>query len=435
MRRVVITGLGTVNPTGNSVKESWENIKNGQIGISPITEFDASDFKVKIAGEVKNFDPTIRISKKESNRMARFTQFAVYAASEAMEDAGFVTAEATAGYAAGPKKAPEAPSEKDQVSALSDTKRFGVSVSCGIGGLPTIEEQHIRGMQKGWNFVSPYFVPMSISNMAAGQIAIRYGLKGICTCPVAACAGGTMAVGDAFHRIRDGYEDIMLAGGTESCVSELGMSGFVNMKALTTEEDPSKASIPFDANRSGFVLGEGCGMLVLEEYEHAVKRNARIYAEITGYGVNCDAYHITSPDPTADGAAECLNLTLEDGQTSADDIDYINAHGTSTHLNDLTETKAFHSVFKDHAKDLHISSTKSMTGHLLGGAGGVEAVFTALAVAEGFIPPTVGLTVPDPECDLDYTPGTGRDFDIRYAMSDSLGFGGHNACILLKKAE
>ena len=288
-------------------------------------------------------------------------------------------------------------------------------------------------MEKGFERVSPFFIPMSIANMAAGQVSIRYGLKGMSTCPVAACAGGTLAIGDAFHRVRDGYEDMMICGGTESCITPLAMGGFSNMGALTKAEDYNRASIPFDAERSGFVMGEGCGLLVIEEYEHAKARGAHIYCEIAGYGANSDAYHITSPDPSGEGAADVFKLCLEDAGVKPDEVDYINAHGTSTHLNDTTETKAIHSVFGDHASKLKISSTKSMTGHLLGGAGGVEGVFTAKTIEEGFIPPTANLEVSDPECDLDYVPKTGIKADVKVAMSDSLGFGGHNACILFRK--
>ena len=408
-RRVVITGLGTVNPLGNNVADSWAAARAGKCGIGPITQFDTTDFKCKLAGEVKDFDPESVVDKKEVRKMARFTLLALGAAAEAIADSGLDTE--------------------------AEGKDIGVILSSGIGGLPTIEEQHTRGEEKGMEKVSPYFVPMSIANMAAAQVAIRFGLKGMCTCPVTACAGGTNAVGDAFHRIRDGYETAMVCGGAESCISPLGVGGFASMKALCTADDPARASIPFDARRSGFVMGEGSGVLLLEELEAARVRGAKIYAEVVGYGANCDAYHFTAPAPGGAGGAACMQLALADGGVMPEQIGYINAHGTSTHLNDSCETAAIKTVFGDHAYKLAVSSTKSMTGHLLGGAGGVEGVFTALALHDAFLPATVNLQEPDPELDLDYIPNQGRAAQVEYAMSDSLGFGGHNACVVFKRWE
>ena len=408
-RRVVITGLGTVNPLGNNTADSWAAARAGKCGIGPITQFDASEFKCKLAGEVKGFDPETVVDKKEARKMARFTLLALGAAAEAIQDSG--------------------------IDCEAEAENIGVIVSSGIGGLPTIEEQHSRGEEKGMEKVSPYFVPMSIANMAAAQVAIRFGLQGMCSCPTTACAGGTNAIGDAFHRIRDGYEDRMLCGGSESCISPLGVGGFASMKALCTADDPARASIPFDARRSGFVMGEGSGVLLLEELETAKERGAKIYAEVVGYGANCDAYHFTAPAPGGAGGASCMRLALADGGVEPEQIGYINAHGTSTHLNDSCETAAIKSVFGSHAYELAVSSTKSMTGHLLGGAGGVEGVFTVLALHDAFLPATVNLQEPDPELDLDYIPNQGRALQVDYAMSDSLGFGGHNACVVFKRWE
>ena len=406
-RRVVVTGLGTVNPTGNTVVESWKGIREGKVGIGEITAFDSSAFSVHLAGEVKEFHPETVFDKRELKHMARFTQFAMIAAEEAMLDSG--------------------------ISGSLPPEEMGVIVSSGIGGLKTIEEEHKKGEQKGFERVSPFFIPMSISNMAAGEIAIRHKLKGLCICPVTACAGGSNAVGDAFHRIRDGYETAMLCGGTEAAISELGIGGFATMKALSPASEVNRASIPFDKERSGFVMGEGSGILILEEREHALKRGAKIYAEIVGYGANCDAYHITSPAPGGEGAAACMELALKDAGVTASEIDYINAHGTSTHLNDLGETKAVKTVFKERANSIPISSTKSMTGHLLGAAGAVEAIFSVLALRDGFVPATMNYQVKDEELDLDYVPNEGREKELRYTMSNSLGFGGHNACLVFKK--
>ena len=409
-RRVVITGMGTVNPIGNSVKEAWESVKNNKCGIAPITEFDTTNFSVKLAGEVKGYDADAILGKKECKRMDRYTQLALGASIEAVEDSGIDF-------------------EKE------DTARCGVIVSSGIGGLRTIEEEHTKGIQKGFNRISPFFIPMAISNIAAGQIAIRYGLHGMCTCVVTACASGNNAIGDAFRHIRDGYAEVMICGGSEGCVSELGIGGFASLKALNTTEDVTRASIPFDKERNGFVMGEGAGILVIEELEHAKKRGAKISAELAGYGANCDAYHITAPNPEGTWGAECMKLAIEDAGMKPEDIDYINAHGTSTHLNDSGETKAIKKAFGDYAYKLMVSSTKSMTGHMLGGAGAVEAVFTTMAVSDDFVPATLNYKVPDEECDLDIVPNEGRNAKVRAAVSNTLGFGGHNASILIRKFE
>ena len=409
-RRVVITGLGTVNPTGNTVAESWDNIKSGKCGIGAITHFDTENFTVKLAGEVKNFDPSALIDRREQKHLSRFTQFALVAAEEAITQSGI------------------------KESKEYDPSRIGVIISSGIGALDTIESEHTKAENHGFERVSPFFIPMTISNMAAANVAIRNGFKGMCTCPVTACAGGSNAIGDAFHRVRDGYEDVMVAGGTEACISPLGIGGFSSMRALNHSEDPNRASIPFDSERSGFVMGEGAGILIMEEYEHAVRRGAKIIAEIVGYGANCDAFHITSPNPEGEGGADCMRLAIKDAGIDPENISYINAHGTSTHLNDSCETKAIKAVFGDNAYNIPVSSTKSMTGHLLGAAGGVEAVFCVKAIEEGFIPATINYRSPDPECDLDIVPNEGRNAELKYALSNSLGFGGHNACLIFAKA-
>ncbi len=428
-RRVVITGLGTVNPTGNDVASSWENVKAGKNGIDAITHFDTTDFKVKLAGEVKDFDPSLRINKREARHMAPFTQYALFAAEEALYDSGLLADSATTDA-----DGKEIPTYERKVSS-EEAPHIGVIVSSGIGGIDVIEKEHTRGLDKGWERVSPFFIPMTISNMAAARIAIAHGLKGMCNCPVTACAGGSNAIGDAFHRVRDGYEDVMVAGGSEAAITELSIGGFSSMTALSYATDKERASIPFDAERSGFVMGEGAGIIVMEELEHALNRGAHIYAEIVGYGANCDAYHITAPDPTGAGGAGCMELALEDADITPEKINYINAHGTSTHLNDAGETAAIKTVFLDHAYELAVSSTKSMTGHLLGGAGGVEAVFSVKAIEDSFLPPTINFQVEDPECDLDYVRNVGRPADITYALSNSLGFGGHNASLIFRKYE
>ncbi len=409
-RRVVITGLGAITPVGLTAPESWQAVKDGVCGVAPITQFDTEGMKVSLAAEVKGFVPEDHLGKPEAKRMGRFTQFAVVCAREAIADSGLVTEE-------------------------EDLDRCGVIISSGIGGLSITEAEHDRGLARGWDRVSPFYIPTAISNMAAGQVAIDTGFRGMCTCPVTACAGGTNAVGDAFHYVRDGYADVMLCGGTEAAVTPLAIGGFTSMKALSQATDPARASIPFDAERTGFVLGEGAGVLVLEELEHALKRGAHIYAEIVGYGVTCDAYHMTAPRPDGSGGAKAMAMAIADAGIAAEEVDYINAHGTSTHLNDAGETAAVKTVFGDHARKLAMSSTKSMTGHMLGAAGAVEAIFTAMTLKDGYLPATIHYSVPDPECDLDVVPNVGRSADVRYALSNSLGFGGHNGSVLLKKWE
>ena len=409
-RRVVITGLGAITPVGLTAPESWQAVKDGVCGVAPITQFDTEGMKVSLAAEVKGFVPEDHLGKPEAKRMGRFTQFAVVCAREAMADSGLVTED-------------------------EDLDRCGVIISSGIGGLSITEAEHDRGLARGWDRVSPFYIPTAISNMAAGQVAIDTGFRGMCTCPVTACAGGTNAVGDAFHYVRDGYADVMLCGGTEAAVTPLAIGGFTSMKAQSQATDPARASIPFDAERTGFVLGEGAGVLVLEELEHALKRGAHIYAEIVGYGVTCDAYHMTAPRPDGSGGAKAMAMAIADAGIAAEEVDYINAHGTSTHLNDAGETSAVKTVFGDHARKLAMSSTKSMTGHMLGAAGAVEAIFTAMTLKDGYLPATIHYSVPDPECDLDVVPNVGRSADVRYALSNSLGFGGHNGSVLLKKWE
>ena len=409
-RRVVITGMGAVTPIGNTVADSWAAAKAGTCGIGPITRYDPSAQKAKLAGEVKNFDPEALLGKRECKRMDRFTQLALVASDQAMADSGLDR-------------------EKENLD------RCGIIFSSGIGGFETLGEAYQRGSTRGFDSVSPFFIPMIISNMAAGQIAIRYGFKGMCTCVVTACASSNNALGDAFHYIRDGYAEVMLCGGAEAAITPLAMGGFTSMKALCEGDDPKRASIPFDAERSGFVMGEGAGALLLEEYDHALARGAKIYAEVIGYGANCDAYHITAPAPGGAGGAACMALALADAGIAPEAVDYINAHGTSTPMNDSCETQAIRTTFGAHADKLMVSSTKSMTGHLLGAAGAVEAVFTALALQEGFVPPTIGYQTPDPACDLDIVPNQGRKADLKIALSNSLGFGGHNAAIVLKKWE
>ena len=409
-RRVVITGLGAVTPVGLTAAESWQAVKDGKCGIAPITLYDASNMKAKLAGEVKGFEPANYMEKREARKVDRFAQLALAAAQEAVEQSGL-----------------------DFVK--EDPYRCALIISAGIGGLITLQNECIKGSQKGFDKISPFFIPMAIGNMAAAHIAIKYGIKGMATCPTTACAGGTNAVGDALRQVRDGYADVVLCGGAEAVVTELAMGGFTSMHALHTGDDPAAASIPFDARRSGFVMGEGAGVLVLEELEHAQARGAKILGEVVGYGATCDAYHITAPAPGGAEGAKAMSLALSDAGVAPEEVGYINAHGTSTPMNDACETQAIKTAFGDHAYHLAVSSTKSMTGHMLGAAGAVEAVFTAQALLDGFLPATIGYQEPDPECDLDIVPNQGRDADIRYAMSNSLGFGGHNASILLKKWE
>ena len=408
MRKVVVTGLGAVTPIGNTISQMWDSIKAGKCGIDTITHYDIEGRKVTLAGEVKDFNPEERIEKGALRKLDMFTVFALAAAGEAMEDSGLDM-------------------EKE------DRDRCGVIFSSGIGGLGTIQNECTRGLNKGFDRVSPHFIPMSISNMAAGHIAIKYGLNGMCTCVVTACASGTNAIGDAFRQIRDGYHDVMVCGGSEASITELGIGGFTSMKALSESKDPNRASIPFDKERNGFVMGEGAGVLVLEDYDHAVARGAKIYCEIVGYGATCDANHVTAPLADGSMAAKAMTKAMEDGKVDPSSVNYINAHGTSTSLNDKGETKAIKLAFGENADKLMVSSTKSMTGHLLGASGAVEAIITALSVHNDIVPPTINYQVPDEECDLDIVPNKMREVTVNYAMSNSLGFGGHNASIVFKK--
>lgn len=409
-RRVVITGLGAITPIGNTVPEFWSGVKEGKVGIGEITQFDTTDYKVKIAAEVKGFVAKERMDFKASKRMETFSQYAVVAAKEACEDAGFDIEN-------------------------EDPYRCGVIIGSSIGSLQQVEKQYATILEKGPGRVAPLMVPMMISNMAAGNVSIQLGLKGKCTNVVTACATGTNCIGDAFRAIQYDDADVMFAGGTESCICPTGVAGFTALTALTTSEDPARASIPFDKDRSGFVLGEGAGVVVLEELEHAKARGAKIYAEVVGYGATGDAFHITSPAEDGSGAAKAMELAMKEAKVAPSEVQYINAHGTSTHHNDLFETYAIKKAFGDAAKDIVINSTKSMIGHLLGAAGAVECIVTAKAIQDGFIHQTMGTKEADPECDLNYAIGAPVEKEIKYAMSNSLGFGGHNATILLKKYE
>lgn len=410
MNRVVITGLGVVSALGQDLDTLWNNLAAGKSGVSHIESFDASEYGTTIAASIKDFNPEQYIERREARRMDRFVQFGVVAALKALADAQL------------------------NIKEQTDAERVGVIVGSGIGGLTTWEEQHRVLLEKGPKRVSPFFIPMMIANMASGQISMITGAKGPNTTAVTACATGTHSIGDSFKMIQRGDADVMICGGAEATISPVGVAGFNALRAMSTRNDePEKASRPFDRDRDGFVMGEGSGVLILESLEHAQKRGARIYAEVIGYGMSGDAYHITDPDP--EGAARCMKRAIKDAGIQPEAIDYINAHGTSTPVGDISETKAIKMAVGDHAYKLAVSSTKSMTGHLLGAAGGVEAVICSLSIQHGVLPPTINLEHPDPECDLDYVPNEARKADVRIAMSNSFGFGGHNATIILKKFE
>ena len=409
-RRVVITGLGAITPVGNNTEEFWKNIKAGKCGIDEITAFDTTNYKVKLAGEVKNYNPEDYFDKRTAKRMDRFSQFAIIAAKEAWEDS-------------------KLDKEKENM------ERVGVILGSGIGGLNTMEKDITNLVEKGPDRVSPMFIPMAICNMAAGNVAIELGIKGESISMVTACATGTHCIGESFRMIKNGYQDIVLAGGTEASINPIGVAGFTNIKALSQATDKNRASIPFDKERSGFVMGEGAGVIILEELEHAKARGAKIYAEIVGYGATSDAYHITSPAPGGEGGARAMKIAMEEAGVKPEEITYINAHGTSTHLNDSCETMAIKTALGEAASKVMVSSTKSNTGHLLGAAGGVEAIVCCKAIEDNFVPATINYKVPDEECDLDVVPNEGRNVEVKYAMSNSLGFGGHNATILFKKYE
>ncbi len=409
MKRVVITGMGTVNPLGSNLETFWQNVKKGTLGVSKIDAFDTTEVEVSVAGIVRDFDPTEYFDRKQIRHMERFTQFAVAAAVQAMQDCG------------------------SDLKDL-DVYRVGAIIGCGIGGLEMTQQEHKKYLEKGPNRISPFFVPMMISNMAAGEVAMRTGFRGDNFCTVTACASSTHAIGEAFRKIKDGYLDACLCGGAESTVTEFTLGGFKTMKALTKESDPAKASIPFDLNRSGFVLGEGSGVLLLEEYEHAKARGAKIYAEVVGYGATCDAYHMTAPSPECEASARAMVDAYQEAGLKPEEITYINAHGTSTGLNDKYETTAIKKAFgEEQARKVKINSTKSMTGHMLGGTGAVEAIVSALSIRDGFIHQTIGYTTPDPECDLDYCVDGPVEMPVYAVLSNSLGFGGHNATLCFKK--
>ena len=410
-RRVVVTGVGLVIPTGIGVETAWKNVCEGKSGIGPLTRFDPNGFETKIAGEVRNFNPELYIDKKEIKKMDLFIHYAIAATKEALGDARLAI-------------------------TPDNAERIGVIVGTGLGGLPSIEKYHKVLLEKGPGRITPFFIPMLIANLASGQIAIQFGPKGPNTCVVTACATGAHSIGDAFRAIVYGDAEAMIAGGTEANITPLTIGGFNAMKALSTRNDePQKACRPFEKNRDGFVIAEGAGILVLEELQFALKRNAKIYAELVGYGYTGDAYHITAPSPDGDGAVRCMKMAIKDAGLKPEDVDYINAHGTSTPLNDLTETLAIKKVFGDHAKKVPISATKSMTGHLLGAAGSTEAIFTILSIRDGIMPPTINYEEPDPQCDLDYVPNVARRKPLRIAMSNAFGFGGTNAALVFKKFE
>jgi 3-oxoacyl-[acyl-carrier-protein] synthase II len=410
-RRVVVTGMGLVIPTGIGVETSWKNVCEGKSGIGLLTRFDTNGFETKIAGEVKDFNPELYIDKKEIKRMDLFVQYAIAATKEALEDAQL-------------NIAPE------------NCEQIGVIVGTGLGGLPTLEKYHKVLLERGPSRISPFFIPMLIANMASGQIAIQFGPKGPNTCVVTACATGAHCIGDAFRAIVYGDAEAMIAGGTEANITPLTIGGFNAMKALSTKNDePEKACRPFEKNRDGFVVAEGAGIIILEELQFALKRNAKIYGELIGYGYTGDAYHITAPSPNGDGAVRCMRMAIKDAGLKPEEMDYINAHGTSTPLNDLTETIAIKTVFGDYAKKIPISATKSMTGHLLGAAGSTEAIFTILAIRDGLMPPTLNYEEPDPQCDLDYVPNVARRKPLKVAMSNAFGFGGTNATLVFRKFE
>ncbi|MCD8220823.1 MAG: beta-ketoacyl-ACP synthase II [Clostridiales bacterium] len=407
-RRVVITGMGAITPIGNSVDEFWNSLKEKKVGIAPITCFDTTEYKAKLAGEVKGFDPKKYMDPKAARRMERFCQFAVAAAKEALEDSGIdMTKE--------------------------DPYRVGVSVGSGIGSLQTMEREHTKLVEKGPGRVNPLMVPLMISNMAAGNVSIQFGLKGKSINVVTACATGTNSIGEAFRTIQYGDADVMVAGGTEASITEIGVAGFTSLTALNTTEDPMRASIPFDKDRGGFVMGEGSGIVILESLDHALARGAKIYAEIAGYGATSDAYHITAPSEDGSGAARAMEMAIADAGLKPEDVDYVNAHGTGTPLNDAGETRAIKLALGDHAYKVKVNSTKSMIGHLLGAAGGVELITCVKSIEEGYVHATAGLIHDDPECDLDYVKGDGVAMEVNCAISNSLGFGGHNATLLVKK--
>jgi 3-oxoacyl-[acyl-carrier-protein] synthase II len=408
-KRVVITGIGAVTPLGNDAHTSWEQVKNGVSGIGPATLFDVEMVDVKIAAEVKGFAPEEFMDKKEARRMGRYSQFAIAASQMAVKDAGI------------------------QIGEGIQPERVGVWIGSGIGGLAEFEEQHRKFIEKGQRRVNPFTIPMFIPDMAAGQVSISIGAKGINNCSVTACASGANSIGDAFRVIQKGDVDVMIAGGTEATITAMTVAGFSNMTALSKNPDPSTASRPFDKNRDGFVIGEGAGILVLEELEHALARGATIYGELAGYGATGDAHHITTPAPEGEGAGRAMKLALADAGIAPEQVDYINAHGTSTYYNDLYETLAIKDVFKQHAHKLSVSSTKSMTGHLLGATGAIEAIFSLLAIKDGIIPPTINYQTPDEQLDLDYVPNVAKTKDVQVVLSNSLGFGGHNATLIFKK--